>query len=54
MFDSRIFKLYISALSFDAIAAFELSPDSETYFADQAVSALTFSSNLFFFIKIDD
>ena len=42
------------ALSLDAIAAFDLSFVSETYLADPAVSALTFSLSLFFFIKIDD
>ena len=51
---SIIFKLYISELSLDAIAPFVISLLSETYFADPAVSARTFSFNLFFLIKLDD
>ena len=35
------------------MAAFDLSLASETNFADPAVSALTFSIKLFFFIKAE-
>ena len=49
MFSFKISRLYISALSFDAIAALLLSFESETYLADPAVSALTLPDKLFFF-----
>ena len=44
----------ISELSLEAIAPFVLSPFSEIYCAEPAVSALTFSLYLFFFIKFGD
>ena len=44
----------MSALSSEDIAAFDLSLASETYFAEPAVSALTFPFNLFFLINIED
>ena len=49
IFSFKISSLYISELSFDAIAALLLSFASEIYLADPAVSALTLPDSLLFY-----